>query len=75
MKRIDAMIFKIITICAFVIQKYELLNPDLIITDISMPRLSGTGALKELKSKYPDIKVLFIFCENTMNNRVIVTFR
>src|ERR1035437_9608715 len=42
------------------IQKYELLNPDLIITDISMPGLSGTDAVKELKSKHPDIKVLFI---------------
>jgi DNA-binding NarL/FixJ family response regulator len=42
------------------IQKYELLNPDLIITDISMPRLSGTDAIKELKSKHPKIKVLFI---------------
>jgi two-component system, NarL family, response regulator NreC len=42
------------------IQKYELLKPDLIITDISMPGLSGTDAVKELKSKHPDIKVLFI---------------
>jgi two-component system chemotaxis response regulator CheY len=42
------------------IKKYELLKPDLIITDISMPLLSGTDAVKELKSKYPDIKVLFI---------------
>jgi DNA-binding NarL/FixJ family response regulator len=42
------------------IQKYELLKPDLIITDISMPGLSGTDAVKELKSRHPDIKVLFI---------------
>src|ERR1039458_463171 len=42
------------------IHKYELLKPDLIITDISMPLLSGTDAVKELKSKHPDIKVLFI---------------
>ena len=42
------------------IQKYELFKPDLIITDISMPVLSGTDAVKELKSKHPDIKVLFI---------------
>jgi two-component system, NarL family, nitrate/nitrite response regulator NarL len=42
------------------IQKYELLKPDLIITDISMPVLSGTDAVKELKSKHPDIKALFI---------------
>jgi DNA-binding NarL/FixJ family response regulator len=42
------------------IQKYELLKPDLIITDISMPGLSGTDAVKELKSKHSKIKVLFI---------------
>jgi len=42
------------------IAKYELLKPDLVIADISMPRLSGTDAVKELKLKYPDIKVLFL---------------
>ena len=42
------------------IQKYELHKPDLIITDISMPGLSGIDAVKELKSKHTDIKVLFI---------------
>src|ERR1035437_4988808 len=42
------------------IQKYELHKPDLIISDISMPGLSGTDAVKKLKSKHPDIKVLFI---------------
>ncbi|MDR3611210.1 MAG: response regulator transcription factor [Ignavibacteriaceae bacterium] len=42
------------------IQKYELLKPDLIITDISMPVLDGTAAVKQLKAKYPGIKVLFI---------------
>ena len=42
------------------IRKYEILKPDLVISDISMPGLSGTDAVKELKSKYPDIKVLFV---------------
>lgn len=42
------------------IEKYELLKPDLVITDISMPGLSGTDAVKELKLKYPCIKVLFL---------------
>jgi len=42
------------------IAKYELLQPDLVIADISMPRLSGTDAVKELKLKYPGIKVLFL---------------
>lgn len=42
------------------IDKYELLKPDLVIADISMPRLTGTDAVKELKLKHPDIKVLFL---------------
>ena len=42
------------------INKYELLRPDLVIADISMPGLSGTDAVKELKLKYPEIKVLFL---------------
>jgi DNA-binding NarL/FixJ family response regulator len=42
------------------IKKYDNLKPDVIITDISMPGLSGTDAVKELKLKYPDIKVLFL---------------
>jgi two-component system, NarL family, response regulator NreC len=42
------------------IKKYELLIPDVVIADISMPGLSGTDAIKELKSKYPNIRVLFL---------------
>src|ERR1039457_702807 len=42
------------------IKKYELMKPDVIITDISMPGLFGTDAVKELKLKHHDIKVLFI---------------
>ncbi|MDR3665464.1 MAG: response regulator transcription factor [Ignavibacteriaceae bacterium] len=42
------------------ITQYEKLKPDLVISDIQMPELSGIDALKQLKSKYPLIKVLFI---------------
>jgi two-component system, NarL family, nitrate/nitrite response regulator NarL len=42
------------------IKKYELLKPALVITDISMSGLSGADAVKELKLKHPDIKVLFL---------------
>jgi DNA-binding NarL/FixJ family response regulator len=42
------------------ITQYEKLKPDLVISDIEMPPLSGTDALKQLKIKYPDIKVLFV---------------
>ena len=42
------------------ISKYNNLLPDIIIADISMPELSGPDALKQLRRRYPDIKVLFI---------------
>ncbi|MDR3667279.1 MAG: response regulator transcription factor [Ignavibacteriaceae bacterium] len=42
------------------ITQYENLKPDLIISDIEMPPLSGIDALKQLKLKYPEIKVLFV---------------
>lgn len=42
------------------ITQYENLKPDLIISDIEMPPLSGIDALKQLRLKYPEIKVLFV---------------
>jgi DNA-binding NarL/FixJ family response regulator len=45
---------------AEMITQYKKLKPDLVISDIEMPELSGTQALKQLKSKYPGIKALFI---------------
>lgn len=42
------------------IAKYELLKPNLVITDISLPGLSGIDAVKQLKMKYPGIKTIFI---------------
>ena len=42
------------------IKKYEELRPDVIIVDISMPGISGTEAVSQLKSKYSNIKVLFL---------------
>ena len=45
---------------AEMITQYEKLKPDLVISDIEMPQLTGIDALKQLKSKYPDIKVLFV---------------
>ncbi len=37
---------------------YEEHKPDLVILDITMPNLDGIGALKEIKSKHPDAKVV-----------------
>jgi len=45
---------------AEMITQYEKLKPDLVISDIEMPGLSGIESLKQLKSKYPLIKTLFV---------------
>lgn len=36
------------------------LKPDLLLTDISMPKTNGTECICELKKRYPDIKVLVL---------------
>jgi DNA-binding NarL/FixJ family response regulator len=41
----------------------ERLQPDIIVTDIAMPRLNGLDAARKLKEKTPGIKLIFI----TMN--------
>lgn len=42
------------------IYKYFKLKPNLVITDISMPELSGIEAVSILSKKNPDIKVIFL---------------
>jgi DNA-binding NarL/FixJ family response regulator len=36
------------------------LQPDLVILDISMPRLNGIDAAKKLKKQFPDVKLIFV---------------
>jgi DNA-binding NarL/FixJ family response regulator len=36
------------------------LQPDIVITDVSMPQLNGIDATKELKKTHPDIKVIIL---------------
>ncbi|HEY4951043.1 MAG TPA: response regulator [Candidatus Acidoferrales bacterium] len=43
------------------------LNPDLIILDLSMPRMNGLDAARELRSLYPNVPILL----NTMHSTVI----
>jgi DNA-binding NarL/FixJ family response regulator len=42
------------------IDKYFKLKPDLIITDIKMPDISGTEAVKKIKEKDNNVKALFL---------------
>ena len=36
----------------------EKLEPDLILMDLSMPRMSGMEAIREIKKRYPQIKII-----------------
>lgn len=38
----------------------ETLQPDLILLDIRMPDMNGVESLKEIKEKYPEIKILML---------------
>lgn len=47
--------------------------PDLILLDIWMPDMDGTEVLKEIKNKWPDIKVIVISGHGTVETAVKVT--
>ncbi len=37
-----------------------ILNPDLILSDLSMPKTNGTESIQHIKSRYPQIKILVL---------------
>ncbi len=41
------------------------LKPDLLLTDLSMPKTNGTEAIQRIKSRYPDIKILVLTVHKT----------
>jgi DNA-binding NarL/FixJ family response regulator len=42
------------------IQAAEKLRPDVIITDLAMPRLNGIDAAREIHSRNPNLKIIFL---------------
>ncbi|MFB1098557.1 MULTISPECIES: response regulator [Bacillaceae] len=40
------------------VEKYKELTPDLVTMDITMPEMDGIAAMKEIRSQYPDAKVI-----------------
>jgi len=44
--------------CANALQEMEQFVPDVVLMDINMPEVDGLEGLKQIKTKYPDIKVL-----------------
>lgn len=51
------------------LQKYEEYHPDIVTLDITMPKMDGLTAIKELKKKHPESKV--IMC-SAMGQKVMV---
>ena len=47
------------------VEKYFQFKPDIVLTDISMPRMNGLEAVKNLISKDPSAKVIFLSMHNT----------
>jgi two-component system chemotaxis response regulator CheY len=45
----------------------ERTRPDLVCLDVNMPGVSGIDVLKSIRSTYPDIRVVMITGDSTMN--------
>lgn len=46
------------------LQKIESQMPDILVTDLNMPQMSGIELVKSVKSKYPDLKILVLTTNN-----------
>ena len=42
------------------VRKIDTLQPDLLLIDLSMPKLNGIDAIREIKSQHPEIKIIVL---------------
>jgi len=42
------------------VRKIDTLQPDLLLIDLSMPKLNGIDAIREIKSRHPEIKIIVL---------------
>ena len=47
------------------VRSVEKLSPDLVIMDLSMPRMTGMDAIREIKKRYPETKVIALTVHKT----------
>ncbi len=48
------------------VEQAALLNPDIILMDVAMPVMNGIKALKEIRAKFPEVKVLMLSMHNNL---------
>ena len=47
------------------VRRVEKLGPDLILMDLSMPRMSGMEAIREIKNRYPETRIIALTVHKT----------
>ena len=52
------------------VEQTSLLKPDIILMDVAMPRLNGIKASRQIKTKFPDVKILML---SMHNDRELIT--
>ena len=56
------------------VRNAEVLKPDLMLMDLSMPRMNGMGAIQEIKKKCPETKILVLTVHKT-EEYILATLR
>jgi DNA-binding NarL/FixJ family response regulator len=47
------------------VRRVDQLQPDLVLMDLSMPKLNGMEAIKEIKNQYPEMKIIALTVHRT----------